>query len=172
MTPVLLFSLAASLSGVAAGAEKKQPNILLLMPDQWRFDWDGMHDDNGTQIPMTLPNLHKLQAGGTRFTQAYVPAVVCAPSRSCMASLREYDRAGTATNGANDYNVTIPTYFSALQAAGYHTMTTGKDDLTKKSQLGYHLGHDTRNTSNTFHQHELGFSDAIRYSGKEDVVQG
>ena len=43
-------------------------------------------------------------------------APVCAPSRSCMASLREYDFAGTATNGANDYDVSIPTYFSALQA--------------------------------------------------------
>jgi len=157
---------------LAAAASAAQPNILLLMPDQWRYDWDGLHDDNGQEIPMVLPNLRALQEGGTRFTQAYVPAVVCAPSRSCMASLREYDKAGTATNGANDFNVEIPTYFSALQRAGYHTMSTGKDDLTKKTQLGYHLGLDTSNASNTYHQKELGFSDAIRYSGKEDVVQG
>ena len=49
-------------------------------------------------------------------------------------------------------------------------MTTGKDELTKKSQLGYHLGYDTRNGSHTYHQKELGFSDAIRYSGKDDVI--
>lgn len=50
-------------------------------------------------------------------------------------------------------------------------MTTGKDDLTKATQLGYHLGVDTRNASNTYHAHELGFSDSIRYSGKMDVLQ-
>ena len=88
-----------------------------------------------------------------------------------MASLREYDFAGTATNGANDYDVSIPTHFSALQAAGYPAMTTGKDDLTKKTQLGYSEGHDTRNASATYHQRELGFSDAIRFCGKQDVVQ-
>jgi len=87
-----------------------------------------------------------------------------------MASLREYDKAGTATNGANDFDVKIPTYFSALEKAGYHTMSTGKDDLTKKSQLGYDLGYDTHNGSQTYHQAELGFTDAIRYSGKDDVV--
>ena len=98
--------------------EAKRPNVLLLMPAQWRSDWDGLHNDNGSAIPLNLPHLRALQNTGTRFTQAYVPAVVCAPSRSCMASLREYDHAGTATNGANDYDVTIPTYFSALQDAG------------------------------------------------------
>ena len=49
-------------------------------------------------------------------------------------------------------------------------MSTGKDDLTKKSQLGYHLGYDTTNGSHTYHQKELGFSDAIRFSGKDDVI--
>ena len=103
---------------VAVGAHKhpsKQPNFLLLMPDQWRYDWDGKHTDGNASIPLKLPVLNSLHERGTRFTQAYVPAVVCAPSRSCMASLREYDKAGTATNSANDYQISIPTYFSALQ---------------------------------------------------------
>ena len=37
-----------------------------LQPDQWRSDWDGMHDDNGENIPLTLPNLNFLQTAGTR----------------------------------------------------------------------------------------------------------
>ena len=167
---VPVFSLCL-LVGAVTRAGARPPNVLLLMPDQWRYDWDGLHTDDGAIIDLRLPNLRALQTRGTRFTQAYVPSPVCAPSRSCMASLREYDFAGTATNGANDYDVSIPTYFSALQAAGYHTMTTGKDDLTKKTQLGYSEGHDTRNASATYHQRELGFSDAIRFCGKQDVVQ-
>lgn len=89
-----------------------------------------------------------------------------------MASLREYDYAGTATNVANDYDTRIPTYFALLRdAGGYHTMTTGKDDLTKATQLGYSLNYSTRNASDTYHARELGFADGIRYSGKGDVVK-
>ena len=79
----------------------RRPNILLLMPDQWRWDWDGTaHPHTGKLPPLSLPNIDGLRSAGTAFPRgAAVPAVVCAPSRSCMASLREYDEAGTATNG-------------------------------------------------------------------------
>ena len=38
------------------------------------------------------------------------------------------------------------------------------------TQLGYTIGEDTTNASDTYHQKELGFSDAIRYQGKTDVT--
>jgi len=95
------------------------------------------------------------------FMQAFSAAPVCAPSRSCLASGREYDRAGVACNFCNDYPVDQPTFYKQLQAAGYHTITTGKDDLTKATQPG---------DDGTFHQAALGFSDGLRASGKLDVV--
>ena len=165
---VPVFSLCL-LVGAVTRAGARPPHVLLLMPDQWRYDWDGLHTDDGAIIDLRLPNLRALQTRGTRFTQAYVPSPVCAPSRSCMASLREYDFAGTATNGANDYDVSIPTYFSALQAAGYHD-GDGQGRPDRKTQLRYSESHDTRNRA-TYHQRELGFSDAIRFCGKQDVVQ-
>ena len=54
-------------------------------------------------------------------------------------------------------------------------MTTGKDDLTKASQLGYKTRYpgcpECRDGDGLYRQAELGFSDALRYSGKLDVVQ-
>ena len=53
-------------------------------------------------------------------------------------------------------------------------MTTGKDDLTKKSQLGSNNGYpgcpECKPGDGQYHLRELGFSDALRYSGKMDVV--
>eukprot|EP00041_Stephanoeca_diplocostata_P007110 m.98043 g.98043 ORF g.98043 m.98043 type:complete len:550 (+) comp16736_c0_seq3:162-1811(+) len=142
---------------------RRKPNLLFLFPDQWRFDWDGRHKNfDGAAIPLKIPTIRSLTQQGTLFSNAFVAAPVCAPSRSCLASGREYDRAGVACNFCNDFPVnTEKTFYNQLQDAGYHTMVTGKDDLTKKSQPGI---------DGEFHRVELGFSDALRASGKMDVV--
>ena len=117
---------------------------LLLFPDQWRYDWDGFPRDNQPDIPgpmLKVPTTRKVAAAGTRFTTAYVPAPVCAPSRSCLASGREYgstEANGELGNWSNvlsngyDYPVNQTTFYDVLRARGYHVMTTGKDDLTSK----------------------------------------
>ena len=136
-------------------------------------DWDGLsHPNVGSAPPIDLPNIERLRQLGTTFPRGgVVPSPVCAPSRAAMASLREYDHAGVATNKANDYKAKeIPTYFSALQRAGYHTMSAGKDDLTKATHLGYTIGKESRNASNTYLAHALGFSDSRRFEGKGGVI--
>ena len=125
---------------------------------------------------LDVPTTRKVASLGTRFTTAYVPAPVCAPSRSCLAAGREYDEAGVPSNGF-DYPMTQATFYMVLRNAGYHVMTTGKDDLTKRSQLGSKLKPPYKGCSyctdgdGLYRQAELGFSDALRYSGKMDVVQ-
>jgi len=88
-----------------------------------------------------------------------------ATRRACLASGREYDRAGVATNFANDFPIAAeePTFYKLLRDAGWWVMTAGKDDLTKATQPG---------ANGTFHQEALGFSDAERLSGKMDVLTG
>lgn len=55
-------------------------------------------------------------------------------------------------------------------------MTTGKDDLTKHSQLGSNTAlndgscPECQPGDGQYHLKQLGFSDALRYSGKMDVV--
>ena len=169
----LMIAVLLALVTVAERVHGGQPNILLLMPDQWRWDWDGLsHQNAGKAPPIHLPNIERLRRLGVTFPRGgVVPAPVCAPSRAAMASLREYDEAGLANNKYNDYRAKeIPTYFSALQSAGYHTMSAGKDDLTKATHLGYLLGKDTRNASDTYLAHALGFSDSRRFEGKGGVL--
>eukprot|EP00730_Choanoeca_flexa_P002916 TRINITY_DN11228_c0_g1_i12.p2 TRINITY_DN11228_c0_g1~~TRINITY_DN11228_c0_g1_i12.p2 ORF type:complete len:171 (+),score=10.52 TRINITY_DN11228_c0_g1_i12:2-514(+) len=124
-------ALAIMLVSVEAAAK---PNILLLFPDQWRFDWDTLHSN--LSLPLRMPFLQSIIQNGTRFTYAYSPAPVCAPARASIASGREYDNAGVACNFCNDYNTSIPTFYRLLRdQGGYHVMVTGKDDLTKFYRL-------------------------------------
>lgn len=159
-------------------APKGSPNLLLLFPDEWRYDWAGFEYNHtssaDTRIPLHLPVTASVAARGTRFTQAYVPAPVCAPSRSCLASAREYDAAGVLSNFANDYPASQPTFYGLLRSVGYHTMTTGKDDLTKATQIGSTVDYagcaDCVAGDGRYHLNSLGFSDGLRACGKMDVV--
>ena len=121
-----------------------------------------------------MPNIRKIAKEGTRFTTAYVPAPVCAPSRSCLAAGREYDYAGVLNNFDNDYPVNQTTFYKAIRESGYHVLASGKDDLTKATYLGLTSNYsgcpDCKEGDGKYHLKQLGFSDAKRYAGKLDVV--
>lgn len=153
------FRAAVLCCATAAVVALNRPNILLLFPDQWRWDWAS----TVYGMPLRMPVFDALVANGTRFAQAYVPSPLCAPSRACLASGREYDDAGVPDNFSNDYPLNETTIYSLLATAGYHTMTAGKDDLTKASGPGI---------NGTFHESTLGFTAGARTCGKDDVLSG
>ena len=166
--------LLAAMLAAAAAARARKPSILLMFPDELRYDWGGVVTSpyyTAEQLPIKLPNIDGLAARGTRFTRAVVPSPVCAPSRACLASGREYDPAGQGENGVSvaptkdgDFDVEeIPTLYQALQAAGYWTMVTGRDDLTKRTGPGLR---------GDFHTAALGFNDSARCGGSVDVTWG
>jgi arylsulfatase A-like enzyme len=99
---------------------QRRPNILFLFPDQHRPDWV----QGSPGIPVPTPNLSRLAALGTRFDRTLAASPVCAPSRACLASGREYDRCGVVGNGKS-YPLDQSTFFRQLRDSGYHTMTCG-----------------------------------------------
>ncbi len=72
-------------TSLAMGAEIERPNIVFLLSDDQ--DWTGlsvrMHPDvaGSKSTVIQTPNLEKLAAEGMRFSAAYAPASVCAPTR-------------------------------------------------------------------------------------------
>lgn len=85
-------------------------------------------------------------------------------SRATLASGRQYDLAGVPMNFHNDFPLSTPTFYSQLQAQGYWTMVTGRDDLDKAS--------GGPGLNGTKHTSALGFSDALRCDGSTDVTRG
>lgn len=151
---------AAPLAAAAGlpGAAARRPNILLFFPDQHRFDWTGAN----RAIPVRTPNLDALARRGVTFTRAVVPSPVCAPSRACLASGKEYDRCRVPSNG-HDYPIGQTTYYELLRDSGYHVAGCGKFDLHKKTE---DWGLDGKRLLP-----ELGFSDGIDNAGKRDAVR-
>jgi len=113
-------------AGKSFGAQK-HPNVLLILVDQWRQPrW--FPDD------VKLPGFNRLRREGLSFTNHYVSAVPCSPSRACLFTGLHLPQHGVASNvnaGMNQsLDPRIPTLGHRFRAAGYRTPYFGKWHLT------------------------------------------
>ena len=127
-----LAAAAAAVPALAAPAKTK-PNVIVILTD------DAGHADFGCygcrDIP--TPNIDRLAADGVRFTQGYVSASVCCPSRAGLLTGRYQQRFGHEFNGPGwpeagyakkDMGLAIDekTIGDVMKAAGYRTACLGK----------------------------------------------
>ncbi len=114
------------------------PNILLILADDHGYGDISAH--NGPSIQ--TPNIDRIAAGGTRFTQFYANSSVCSPSRAALMTGCYPDRVGVPgvirTHAENSWGyfrqdaITLP---SALKQKAYRTALIGK----------WHLGLEPEN---------------------------
>jgi arylsulfatase A-like enzyme len=147
------------MAGRASAEAQTRPNILLVFPDQHRFDWVPWNK----AVPVRTPHLAALAARGMRFDAAVTPSPLCAPARACLASGREYDRCGVPSNGEN-YPLDQVTVYALLRDAGYQVAGCGKFDLHKASR---NWGTDGKHLLK-----EWGFTGGCDSAGKWDAVAG
>jgi len=160
--------------GAAAGAallpqalfgqttKKRRPNVLLIFTDD-----QGSIDVNcyGAKDLIT-PHLDRLAREGTRFSQFYVAAPVCSPSRAALMTGRFPQRAGvpgnvSSTHGRAGMPTEQVTIAEMMKAAGYVTGHVGKWHLgytpeTMPNGQGYdysfgHMGGCIDNYSHFFY---------------------
>jgi arylsulfatase A-like enzyme len=150
---------AASAAAVAKmpAKAKKRPNFLILYPDQWRYDW--MEGTPG--VPVLLPNITGLARRGVQFKTTVVASPLCAPSRACLASGKEYDECRTPGTRF-DFPLDQTTYYKLMREAGYHVLGCGKIDLHKAT---FDWGPDGKRCLT-----EWGFTDGIDNEGKFDAL--
>lgn len=158
MRYLILFTVIALLQqGVLA---REKPNIILLFSD------DAGYADFGFQgsTQMLTPNLDKLAEGGMLFTQAYVSASVCGPSRAGLMTGKYQQRFGFEENNVPGYmslnsaqlgdDMGLPldeaTMADHLRSMGYQTAVFGK----------WHLGGADR-----YHPTRRGFDEFYGFRG-------
>ena len=135
--------------GRLLGKIKGPPNVVLILADDLGYADTGVYGSNS--IP--TPHIDALAKRGVRFTDAYVTAGTCSPSRAGLLSGRyqqrfgfEFNTAGAAithreSRGLDPAVITFP---EVLQHTGYATGMFGK----------WHLG-----TRSHFHPNTRGFDE-------------
>jgi arylsulfatase A-like enzyme len=129
MTRKPLFRTLAALALAAASAAAEKPNIVFILAD------DLAQGDLGCygQTLIQTPNLDRMAAEGTRYTQAYSGTTVCAPSRTSLMTGLHMGHSPVRANreiatGAGQFPLPEKTVTVAqiLKSAGYATACVGK----------------------------------------------
>ena len=136
----LTFLLAPLAFAAAPDAETSRPNIIIIVADDL-----GYGDVAAYGGDIATPNIDALAKGGVRFTDGYVTAPVCNPSRAALMTGRYQQRWGQEANDQTappegSPRLSLPlgqtTLGAAMRERGYQTGAIGKWQLGM--QPGYH----------------------------------
>jgi arylsulfatase A-like enzyme len=133
--------------------EADRPNVLLLMSDQ-----HSPHTMSCAGHPVVeTPHMDRLADEGIRFSNAYCPTPLCAPSRVAHLTGRYGHNTGILDNGGH-LPSHEPTLSGRMRDAGYHTGVIGKIHF----QQGAEPGTDACDNALS----ERGFEDVDAHHGK------
>jgi choline-sulfatase len=95
-------------------------NLLIIMSDE--------HDPRWMSCAGSLvhtPNLDRLAARGTRFTDAYTTCPICVPARAAFATGKYLHQIGYWDN-ADPYEGSVPSWHHRLRGRGHRVVSVGK----------------------------------------------
>ncbi|MCT4542139.1 MAG: arylsulfatase [Vallitalea sp.] len=127
----------------------KQPNIILILTDQWRGDCIGALNNDIIQTPF----LDEMTVDSVVFERAYSPSPVCVPGRACLITGKKPSSTGFF---GNDFSVEWNyknTLMEVLRDNGYQTINVGKNHFEpQRKALGFEINklYETQNAYDEF----------------------
>jgi arylsulfatase A-like enzyme len=127
------------------------PNIIFILADDLGYGDCSAMPQHAKDI--NTPNIDRIATGGALFTNGYVSAPVCSPSRTGIITGRYQERFNKEAGWRNAMPERATTIAEHLRGLGYATMMIGKNDF------GIHLPSkaDRRYPINHGYDHVLGF---------------
>jgi arylsulfatase A-like enzyme len=140
LTGLAFYGLAATVTA----REAAQPDILLIMPDQWRGDALSILNCSG----VNTPQLDQLASEGALFRRAYATVPSCIPARYGMLTGLFPQTSGVVGYTTKTKPITVPTLPGMLSQAGYHTVLVGRNMHQVKASGS--CGYDQRILGSTY----------------------
>ncbi|MEO1983296.1 MAG: sulfatase-like hydrolase/transferase, partial [Fuerstiella sp.] len=125
---LLLLSL-LTFCATASSAETLKPNFLIIVTDDQGYADLSAFEHHASDVH--TPNTDRLAARGVLFTEAYVSAPVCSPSRAGWTTGRHQVRWDPKSSFACGLPKTVPHIAEIMKENGYTTARFGKNDYGK-----------------------------------------
>lgn len=136
---VLAFCVVATLAlvtGPATHAADERPNIILIFVDDLGYGDNWLTNPYAT---VSTPNIQAIADNGVNFTNAYVAAPACSPSRASLLTSIAPNRYGADNNSTSRHRphlmpaTTIASLLEGAAGQNYRTGVIGKWDLAGRS---------------------------------------
>ena len=108
---------------VEQDSQAKKPNVILIFTDDQGYADLGVQ---GVVDDIRTPHIDSLAHNGARFTNGYVTAPQCSPSRAGLLTGRYQQRTGLTDNRTRPLSLEEITIADRLKAADYTTFISGK----------------------------------------------
>ena len=151
------FTIASALLGLTAAQPRAatQPNLIIFYADD--LGWGGLGCQGNKEIP--TPHIDSIAKNGIRFTQGYVAANYCSPSRAGLMTGRYPTRFGHEFNSVADtigLDLQETTIADRLKRLGYASICIGKWHLGREAayrptRRGFDEFYGTIGNSSSFH---------------------
>jgi N-sulfoglucosamine sulfohydrolase len=123
-----ILPLAWPLFALAAVGGADRPNVILIIGDDISWDDFGCYGNSAARTP----NTDRLARNGILFTNAFLTASSCSPSRSSIATGRYPHNNGAASELHRPIASNLPRFPALLREKGYFTALSGKNHMTQE----------------------------------------
>ena len=117
---------------LASIAHSERPNLIVFIADDIGWDDYGCYGNPAARTP----NIDSLAKKGRRYSQAFLTASSCSPSRSSIITGRYPHNLGPAAELHLSVSPNIPWVSSALRDQGYYTALIGKNHMSVDFSAG------------------------------------
>lgn len=123
------FSLVSFISISLFSSAIGKPNFIFFIADDVSWDDFGCYGNQGVRTP----NIDRLAANGIRFTNAYLAASSCSPSRASIITGRYPHNNGKAAELHLPIADHLPWLPESLRDAGYYSAISGKHHMKREN---------------------------------------
>ena len=119
--------------------QKMKPNFIIFIADDVSWNDFSCYDINNAQTP----NIDKLAANGIKFTNVYLTASSCSPSRNSIITGRYPHNTGAAELHTEPplEMLSLP---EVLKKNNYYTVQAGKFHMGKYAKRGFDISYDDK----------------------------
>jgi N-sulfoglucosamine sulfohydrolase len=125
---ILLLAVSALFALTVASRGAERPNVILIIGDDISWDDFGCYGNTAARTP----HIDRLARNGIQFTNAFLTASSCSPSRSSIVTGRYPHNNGAASELHRPIASNIPRFPALLRDAGYYTVLSGKNHMSQE----------------------------------------